>query len=101
LPSDEAGPSLLLRQGELAQRIWLDPETGQARQVELTGGANPARVVFAESPADSPPAGMTLATLDGKLEVAVKYQGPRMNSGFDPDLLKLTLPERVRIQDFR
>ena len=101
LPPDEMGPSLSLRNGDITQRIWLEPTTGQARQVEWTGGSNPARVVFAESPPDSPPAGMTLTTPDGKLEVAVKYQQPRMNTGFDPELLKLTLPEAVKIRDFR
>jgi hypothetical protein len=71
------------------------------RQAEWTGGKNPARVTYDETAADAPPAGLTLATLDGKLEVVVRYRNPRMNSGFDPTLLGLTVPEHVRIQDFR
>ena len=40
-------------------------------------------------------------TLDGKLDVTVRYRDPRRDSGFDPELLKLTVPQGVRIQDFR
>ena len=101
LPADALGPSLLLTSPDAGQRIWLDPITGQARQVEWTGGKNPARVIFDESPPNEPPAGLKLTTLDGKLEVAARYRDPRMNTGFDPALVGLTVPEHVRIQDFR
>lgn len=101
LPPDMMGPSLRLAGADGEQRIWLDPVTGQARQVEWTGGKNPARVTFDQTPADAPPAGLTLATLDGKLEVVVRYRDPKMNTGFDPALLSLTVPDTVRIQDFR
>ena len=70
--------------------------------MEWTGGKNPARVTFEPTPlSDAPPSGLTLATLDGKLEAVVRYREPRMNTGFDPALLSLTVPEHVRIQDFR
>lgn len=100
-PPDLLGPSLRLRGPEGEQRIWFDPATGQPRQVEWTGGKSPARVVFADGAPGAPPAGLTLATLDGALDVVVRYREPRMNTGFDPDLLGLTVPERVKIQDFR
>ncbi|PYO38018.1 MAG: hypothetical protein DMD86_01340 [Candidatus Rokuibacteriota bacterium] len=99
--ADEMGPSLALRGAEAAQRIWFDPASGRARAAEWTGGANPARVVFADGATDSAPAGVTLTTPDGKLQVVVKYRAPRINIGFDAELLKLAVPERVRIQDFR
>lgn len=101
LPADGVGPSLSLRADDTVQRIWFDPASGQAREVHWTGGPNPARVVLSGGAPDAPPAAVTLATLDGKLEVAVKYRDPRMNTGFDPELVKLTVPERVRIQEFR
>jgi len=101
LPADLLGPSLRLTNRDGEQRIWLDPVDGQARQVEWTGGKSPARVTFEDTAPDAPPAGLTLATLDGKLEVVVRYRDPRMNTGFDPALLTLTVPENVRIQDFR
>ena len=100
LPADDVGPSLRLVGGSGEQRIWFDPETGQARRVEWTG-KNPARVVFTPTPPDGPPAGLTLDTPDGKLQVTARYRDPRMNTGLDPSLLPLTVPEHVRIQDFR
>lgn len=101
LPPDILGPSLRLTGADGEQRIWLDPITGQARQVEWTGGKNPARVTFDLTAPDAPPAGLTLVTLDGKIEMIVRYRDPRVNTGFDPALLGLTVPEHVRIQDFR
>ena len=100
LATDEAGPSIRLVGASGEQRIWFDPDTGQARQVEWTG-KNPARVVFTPSPPDGPPAGMKLDTPGGKLEVTTRYRDPRMNTSLDPSLLTLTVPEHVRIQDFR
>ncbi|HEX7214755.1 MAG TPA: hypothetical protein VF578_11110 [Methylomirabilota bacterium] len=100
LAADDVGPSVRLAGASGEQRIWFDVDTGQARQVEWTG-KNPARVVFAPSPPDGPPAGLKLDTPDGKLEVTTRYRDPRMNTSLDPSLLTLTVPEHVRIQDFR
>lgn len=100
VPPDETGPSLRLTGGDVEQRIWFDPATGQAKQIEWTG-KNPARVTFTPTPPDAPPAGLRLETPDGTLRVSVAYRDPRMNTGLDPALLKLTVPEHVRIQDFR
>ena len=98
--ADAVGPSLRLTGVPGEQRIWFDPDSGQARQVEWTG-KNPARVTFTPAPADGPPAGFTLETADGSLRVAIVYREPRMNTSFDPALLTLTVPQDVRIQDFR
>jgi hypothetical protein len=94
LPPDDIGPSLAFETADGRHRIWLDPASGEARQIEWTGGSQPARAVFI-------PDGLRLATLDGKLDVTVRYRDPRRDSGFDPELLKLTVPQGVRIQDFR
>jgi outer membrane lipoprotein-sorting protein len=101
LPADLLGPSLRLTSAGGEQRIWLDLVSGQARQVEWTGGKSPARVTFDQAAPSAPPTGFTLATLDGKLEVVARYRDPQMNTGFDPALLSLSVPETVRIQDFR
>lgn len=101
LPPDAMGPSLSLAGPDGKQRIWFDPATGQARQVEWTGGKNPARATFHPAEPAAPPAGLRLAALDGSLDVLITYKDPRMNTGFDPALLTLTVPEGVRIQDFR
>jgi len=97
---DPVGPSLRLAGAPGEQRIWFDPDSGQARQVEWTG-KNPWRVTFSPAPADGPPAGLQLETPDGTLRVSVTYRDPKMNTGLDPALLSLTVPEGVRIQDFR
>jgi len=97
---DETGPSVRLTGHDVEQRIWFDPASGQARQVEWTG-KNPARVTFTPTPLEAPPAGLRLATPDGTLRVSVTYRNPKMNTGLDPELLKLTVPEHVKIQDFR
>jgi outer membrane lipoprotein-sorting protein len=93
-PPDDMGPSVAFETRDGSQRIWFDPTSGIARQVEWTGGSQPARAVFT-------PDGVRLATLDSKLEVTVRYKDPRRNTNFDPELLKLTVPQGVRIQDFR
>jgi outer membrane lipoprotein-sorting protein len=101
LSSDAGGPSLNLVGADGAQRIWLDPATGQARQVEWSGGKTPLRATILPAKPDAPPAGLRLAALDGSLDVRITYKNPRMNTGFDPALLTLTVPEGVKIQDFR
>jgi hypothetical protein len=101
LPPDDVGPSLSLRGADGAQQIWFDPASGRARKVRFTGGAEPAEAVFAGGAAGEPSAGVTLRTADGKLEVSVRYRDPRINMGVESELFKLTIPERVRIRDFR
>jgi outer membrane lipoprotein-sorting protein len=101
LAPDGVGPSVRLTGAEGEQRIWFDPDSGQVRQVQWTG-KSPLRVTFAPAPADGPPAGLRLETPDGSLQVRVTYRDPnRMNTELDPALLSLTVPEHVRIQDFR
>jgi outer membrane lipoprotein-sorting protein len=94
LPPDAIGPSVSFETATGRQRIWLDATSGTARQVEWTGGSQPARVVFR-------PEGPHLSTLDGKLDVDVRYKDPQRDTGFEPALMKLTLPQGVNIQDFR
>ena len=94
VPPDDIGPSIAFVTADGRQRIWLDAATGDARQVEWTGGSQPARAVFVTN-------GVHLSSLDGKLDVTVAYRDPQRNSGFDPELLKLTVPQGVRIVDFR
>jgi len=94
LPADNIGPSVTFQTADGRQRIWLDPASGEARQVEWTGGSQPARAVFSGN-------GVRLSTLDGTLDVSVAYRDPLRDSGFDPELLRLTVPQGVRILDFR
>jgi hypothetical protein len=104
VPPDETGPSLRLTGAEGTQRIWLDAP-GRPLKVEWTEGKNPMRVTFTRTESD-PSAGVVpktirLVTLDGRLEVSVTYREPAVDTGFDPALLTLTVPQGVEIQDFR
>jgi outer membrane lipoprotein-sorting protein len=102
MAADGLGPSLTLRSADVVQRIWFDPASGRPRAVEWRGGSNGARAVFSDGVADSAaPGSVTLTTFDGKLEALVRYQAPRVNTGLDADLMRVTVPEQVRIQDFR
>jgi outer membrane lipoprotein-sorting protein len=101
VPADSLGPSLRLRDARTEQRIWFDPETGQSRQLTLGAGTNRVLVVLPEGPPGAPPAGIQLDGYEGRLEVLVAYRSPQLNSGFDPALLPITVPEHVKIQDFR
>jgi outer membrane lipoprotein-sorting protein len=94
VPPDDMGPSVAFETADGRQRIWLDATTGDVRQVEWTGGSQPARAAFVAN-------GVHLSTLDGKLDVTVAYRDPQRNSGFDPALLTLTVPQGVKIVDFR
>jgi hypothetical protein len=99
--ADGLGSSLTVRSADVVQQIWFDPATGRPSAVEWRGGSNAARAVFTDGVTDGAPGSVTLTTLDGKLEAFVRYQDPRVNSGFDAELARVTVPEDVRIQDFR
>ena len=100
VPPDSVGPPFA-KNANVTQRIWFDPADGRTKAVEWTGEKNQARAVFASTGADAAPTRVTIATLDGKLEVLVSYREPRLNTRFDPALVNVTLPENVRIQEFR
>ena len=74
------------------------PASGQAKQIEWTGknparGPSPRRRRTPPRPGQARDAGWDAA-------VTVTYRDPKMNTGPTPRL-KLTVPEHVRIQDFR
>jgi outer membrane lipoprotein-sorting protein len=100
LPADSFGPSLRLSGPGGAQRIWLDPESGVARQVELPG-PRPALATFETRAPGEPPLALTLAALDSSLSVSIRYRDPRTDTGAPPDLFTLRLPEEVKVQQFR
>jgi outer membrane lipoprotein-sorting protein len=98
---DGAPPALALRRGDTVQRIRLDPGTGRAVDAEWSGGTRALRVAFsARGPVDAP-AGLSLSTPDGELEVRISYRKAQVDSGLDQGLFSVTVPEHVKIQDFR
>ena len=101
LEPDAHGPSIELRGPDGTQRLWLDEATGRVNRLEWAQGKTPFRATFEWPAKEGPPASIELVTLDGSLEVRVRYQRPQMDSGFDAALLTLSVPKGVEIQDFR
>lgn len=97
IPADGLGLSIKITGAAGAQRIWMDPETGVVRQVELTGRKHSARVTYAGGAIGDPPSGLTVSGLETPLTVSVQYRGPRFRTGVPPDLFTLSLPEGTRI----
>lgn len=101
LPADDTGPSLVLTGGDTRQRIWMDLDTGQVRKVEWSGGKQPLLVGFTGGGPEEPITALSLSTPDGRLAVSARYQRPLLNSGFDADLIRVSVPQTVEMQDFR
>ncbi len=101
MPADGLGPSIKLTGATGAQRIWMDPETGAVRQVELTDSRHPIRISYVGGGATGPPSSLTLTALDAPLAVSIRYREPRLGTEPPPDLFTLTLPEHVKIKRFR
>lgn len=101
MPADGVGPSIRLTGAAGGQRIWVDPDTGVVRQVELTGAKKPARITYAGGGMTDPPSSLTLTALDASITVSVRYREPRVGTGLSPALFTLTVPEHAEIQRFR
>ncbi|MBI4588522.1 MAG: hypothetical protein HY725_06755 [Candidatus Rokubacteria bacterium] len=101
MPADGLGPSITLTGGAGVQRIWVDPETGVVRQIELSGAKHHARITYAGGDSADLPAALTLTALDSPLTVSVQYREPQLGTGLSPDLFTLRIPEHVKIQRFR
>ena len=86
---------------EGVQRLWLDPDTAVPRQVELTGGRTPARIIYVGGGAVEPPAELTPAALDQQLTVRVRYRSSALGTGLSPDLFRVALPEGTTVQRLR
>ncbi len=100
---DETGPSLRLAGRRRRAAHLARPATGRPRQVEWTGARIPARVTFTrETAAEAPPTGLTLADPRRQARgLGASTASPQLNTGSTPTLLQLTVPQDVKIQDFR
>jgi len=105
LAADDNGPSLVMRGARETQRIWLDPATGVARRVEWSGGKQPLTVAFTGGGPGEPVTGLTLNQPSerpaDRLQVQAQYQRPQLDSRFADELLRVSVPQGVEIQDFR
>jgi len=100
VPADELGPSINLIGRYNRQRVWLDPATGIARQVTITGGRTEATVTFRRRD-DGALSGFDLTAANGYVGGGVRYRSFTENAGVDADRFALTLPKDAKIQSIR
>jgi len=100
LPPDALGPSINLIGRYNRQRVWLDPATGIARQVTITGGRAEATVTFLRGD-DGALTGLDLTAANGYVTGAVRYRSLALNTGVDVERFALTLPKDAKIQSIR
>lgn len=100
IPADELGPSINLIGRYNRQRVWLDPATGIARQVTITGGRSEATVTFRRGE-DGALSGFDLTAANGYVGGGVRYRSFTENAGIDADHFALTLPKDAKIQSIR
>jgi outer membrane lipoprotein-sorting protein len=100
LPADELGPSINLVGRYNRQRVWMDFQTGIARQVTITGGRTEATVTF-QREADGSLSGLDVTGANGYVTANVRYRSLALNAGVDVDRFALTLPKDAKIQTIR
>jgi outer membrane lipoprotein-sorting protein len=100
MPPDEMGPSINLVGRYNRQRVWLDFETGIARQVTITGGRTEATVTFQRA-ADGTLGGLDVTAGNGYVTGAVRYRSLALNAGVEPERFALSPPKDAKIQTIR
>jgi outer membrane lipoprotein-sorting protein len=100
LPADEQGPSLELIGSVHRQRVWMHPESGIVRQLEITGGRYEARVRYLRDP-DGRPLGFELNAAHDQMTGSVRYRDPIFDGGIAAERFRLTVPESAKIEELR
>ncbi len=97
---DTDGPSINMVGAIHTQRVWMDFETGIARQVEISGGRGDARIVFRRE-ADGTMAGFDLTAGMGLIKSAVRYERPAFGTGIEPDRFVFAPPKSAKTRTIR
>jgi outer membrane lipoprotein-sorting protein len=100
LPADDVGPSLELTGPVNRRRIWLDPETGVVRQLELSGGRGEARVRYLRGPAGVL-TGFDVTAMMSYVTASVRYQNPTFDAAIDPAVFTFEPPADAKVQPLR
>jgi outer membrane lipoprotein-sorting protein len=100
MPPDELGPSISLVGRYNRQRVWLDFETGIARQVTIIGGRTEATVTF-QREKDGALTGFDVNAANGYATGTVRYRSFQLNAGIDAERFALTPPKDAKIQPIR
>lgn len=99
LPADGAGPSLNLIGGVQRQRVWLDLQTGQVRQVEIGSGRASVTITYRRD--GETPLGFDLSAGRDYVTGSVTYRNVVLGAGIDPERFTLALPKGAKIQSVR
>ena len=94
------GPSINLVGRYNRQRVWLDFETGIARQITITGGRTEATVTFQRA-TDGALDGLDVTAGNGYVTGVVRYRSLALNAGVEPERFELTPPKDAKIQSIR
>jgi outer membrane lipoprotein-sorting protein len=100
LPADALGPSINLVGRYNRQRVWLNPETGVARQVTITGGRAEATVTFLRAD-DGTLTGLDLSAGNDYVTARVRYKSVSVDTGIDAERFALALPKDAKIHTIR
>lgn len=96
LPPDARGPSLRLIGAVQRQRVWMDLDTGEVRQVEIAGGRFPVTISYRRD--GSVPAGFDFEAGRVSLTGSVTYQNTVVGAGIEAERFVLALPKGAKIQ---
>jgi outer membrane lipoprotein-sorting protein len=83
-----------------AVRVWMDFETGVARQLEISGGRGDARIAFRRTP-DGAMTGFEITAGMGVVKSTVRYENPSMGAGIEADRFVFNPPKGAKIRTIR
>ena len=98
-PADGLGPSLHLVGADRRQRVWMDLETGEVRQLEIDGGRFPVTITFRHDGAI--PSGFDLRSEPADVTGSVTYRNPVVGGGIESERFTLALPKGAKTQSIR
>jgi len=97
---DEDGPSVNLVGDVNTKRVWMDFETGVARQLQISGGRGDARIVFRRD-VDGTMTGFDLTAGMGLIRSTVRYERPAFGAGVEPDRFVFSPPKGAKTRTIR
>ena len=97
---DATGPSINMVGAIHTLRVWMDFDTGVARQVEISGGRGDARIVFRRE-ADGTMSGFDLTAGMGLLRSTVRYDRPAFGAGIEADRFVFAPPKGAKTRTIR
>jgi outer membrane lipoprotein-sorting protein len=99
MPADGLGPSLTLVGADQRQRVWMDLETGEVRQLEIDGGRFPVTITFRHD--GDAPSGFDLLSEPADVTGSVTYRNLVVGGGIEPERFTLALPKGAKTQNIR